>query len=62
MSCTNDILINRWGMADCCTTKIEASRSVYYSLTDDVPGLTEEEKEKLEAVMRKAQVYYLECI
>ncbi|KAG8182067.1 hypothetical protein JTE90_008603 [Oedothorax gibbosus] len=31
-----------------------ASRSVYYSLTDDVPDLTEEEKKKLEIVMQKA--------
>lgn len=33
-----------------------ASRSVYYSLTDEVPDLTEEEKIKLEIVMQKALV------
>ena len=39
-------------------SKIGASRSIYYSLsiTDDVPDLTEQEREKLEAVMKKAQV------
>ncbi|XP_055944965.1 oxysterol-binding protein-related protein 11-like isoform X2 [Argiope bruennichi] len=31
-----------------------ASRSIYYSLTDEVPGLTEDEKNKLETVMKKA--------
>lgn len=34
-----------------------ASRSIYYSLTDEVPGLTEEEKNKLESVMKKAMKF-----
>lgn len=48
-------------------SKIGASRSIYYSLsiTDDVPDLTEQEREKLEAVMKKAQVeiiFYIETV
>ncbi|GBM05865.1 Oxysterol-binding protein-related protein 11 [Araneus ventricosus] len=31
-----------------------ASRSIYYSLTDEVPGLTDDERNKLENVMKKA--------
>lgn len=31
-----------------------ASRSIYYSLTDEVPGLTDDERNKLEDVMKKA--------
>ncbi|GFQ99899.1 oxysterol-binding protein-related protein 11 [Trichonephila clavata] len=31
-----------------------ASRSIYYSLTDEVPGLTDDERSKLEDVMKKA--------
>ncbi|KFM58469.1 Oxysterol-binding protein-related protein 11, partial [Stegodyphus mimosarum] len=37
--------------------KTGASRSIYYSLTEEVPGLTEEEKNKLEEVMKKAQEF-----
>ncbi|XP_071040998.1 oxysterol-binding protein-related protein 11 isoform X2 [Parasteatoda tepidariorum] len=37
-----------------CPQPLGASRSIYYSLTDEVPGLTDEEKDKLEAVMKKA--------
>lgn len=41
--------------------KLGASRSIYYSVTDEVPGLTEQEKEKLEAVIKKAQVGHFFC-
>lgn len=37
-----------------------ASHSIYYSLTEEVPGLTEEEKQKLQSVMIKAQEFEAE--
>ncbi|XP_054714550.1 oxysterol-binding protein-related protein 11-like [Uloborus diversus] len=40
--------------------KLGDTRSIYYSLADDVPDLTDEEKAKLEAVIQKAEEFEAE--
>ncbi|GIY16597.1 hypothetical protein CDAR_598992 [Caerostris darwini] len=42
-------------MAETSSSQLSgASRSIYYSLTEEVPGLSDEERNKLEIVMKKA--------